>query len=204
MTRIYLSGPMTGYADYNRAAFDRATAALETLPDVVVWSPPRDSTLTAEASWEQHLRHDLTAMLACEVVVVLPGWEASRGASLEVDVAHAIGMPVLPLAVAEPRWRRPVDADFAADDRAGLLLRTPEGYIAPGHLDPEAFRRDVLAFERATYPPDSTLAVEDVELDDVGHAHALVLDREGDEQLFRFVDPEQHPEALAVTWVRTD
>lgn len=30
-------------------------------------------------------------------IAVLPGWECSRGARLEVDVAHALRLPVLPV-----------------------------------------------------------------------------------------------------------
>ena len=94
----YISGPMSGYPDYNRAAFHAAAAALRVSRDV---ANPAELVLGEDAEWADYMRHHL-ATIADEVteVVVLPGWEASRGARLEVHVAHALGIQVVPLAVA--------------------------------------------------------------------------------------------------------
>lgn len=46
------------------------------------------------------LRADAEALVGSDVVVVLPGWEDSKGCVIEVTLAHALRIPVLPLAEA--------------------------------------------------------------------------------------------------------
>ncbi|MCK9601527.1 MAG: DUF4406 domain-containing protein [Sphaerochaeta sp.] len=93
--RIYIAGPMTGYPDYNRDSFEVAAIALKLHNHESV--NPREHDLPDDAPWADHLRADLTDLLTVDAVAVLPGWECSRGASLEVHVAHALGMTVKPL-----------------------------------------------------------------------------------------------------------
>ena len=45
-------------------------------------------------TWEDYMRDDLTALLTCTHIVMLPGWEQSRGARLEKYVAEHLGMSV--------------------------------------------------------------------------------------------------------------
>ncbi|MCK9601337.1 MAG: DUF4406 domain-containing protein [Sphaerochaeta sp.] len=93
--RIYIAGPMTGYPDYNRDAFEVAAIALR----LHGHEPhnPRESAVPDDAPWSDHLRADIANLIAQEAVAVLPGWECSRGAALEVHIARAIGMNVKPL-----------------------------------------------------------------------------------------------------------
>lgn len=43
------------------------------------------------------MRADIKALCDCDHVVVLPGWEKSRGATLEVFIATQLGMRVTTL-----------------------------------------------------------------------------------------------------------
>lgn len=107
MTRLYISGPVTGVADDNRLAFSWAQARL------------------MEAGYEADVPHSLvepddsheTAMLLCvneltertqkpgirypvpyyDGVALLDGWEDSKGARLEKQVAEACGIPCKPV-----------------------------------------------------------------------------------------------------------
>lgn len=97
MSRVYISGPMTGYPVYNRGAFEVAANILRALGHDPV---DPGETETPGLSWSDYLRADLRLLTDCDAVAVLPGWEASRGAALEVHVAHALGMTVLPI----DRW----------------------------------------------------------------------------------------------------
>lgn len=96
MIWIYISGPMTGYANLNRDAFENAGIILAARGYVPV-SPADIVPPSKTPEWSDYLRADLAVLVLCEGVAVLPGWEASRGAQLEVHVAHALGMNVLPI-----------------------------------------------------------------------------------------------------------
>jgi hypothetical protein len=91
--KVYISGPMTGYPEFNYPAFRAAEARLSSLGH----EPLNPARHPEQASWADYLRLDLVDVLAADAVAVLPGWECSRGARLEVHVAHALGMTVLPV-----------------------------------------------------------------------------------------------------------
>ena len=92
--RIYISGPMTGYPDYNFPAFASAANRLRAIGFNVV-SPHEFGEGDPSKTWADYLRQDLAAMLdGCNSVATLHGWEKSRGATLEVHVAQALGMQV--------------------------------------------------------------------------------------------------------------
>lgn len=98
MTRVYVSGPMTGISHFNFPAFIKAVEGLRVQGHDVV-SPHElahaDGGRPGSIPWHQYLREDLIAMLTCDAIVVLPGWDGSRGSTLEVFVATQVGMSVL-------------------------------------------------------------------------------------------------------------
>ncbi|MGK2897240.1 MAG: DUF4406 domain-containing protein [Burkholderiaceae bacterium] len=93
MKRVYLSGPMTGYPDLNFPAFNAEAARLRGLGFDVV--NPVDVNVDPSASWHECLRKDLAALLTCDAIALLPGWERSKGAQLELHVAHRIDMEIV-------------------------------------------------------------------------------------------------------------
>lgn len=97
MKRIYLSGPMTGLPGLNFSAFNLAAAQLRALGYEVV-NPAEKQSELGELSWEAYLREDLRDMLTCDTIALLPGWEASKGAHLELHVAHRVGITVVDVA----------------------------------------------------------------------------------------------------------
>ena len=94
--RVYISGPMTGYPEYNHPAFHAAEADLTALGYDVL--NPARHPVASGMTWADYLRADLADVILADAVALLPGWEASRGARLEVHVAHALGMSTLPIA----------------------------------------------------------------------------------------------------------
>lgn len=92
MKRIYLSGPMSGIPEHNFPAFNAAAARLRALGYDVV--NPVDINPDPGKSWHECLRADLLAMLTCDTLALLPGWQGSAGAHLEMNVAHRIAMPI--------------------------------------------------------------------------------------------------------------
>lgn len=95
--KVYLSGPMSGIAEHNYPAFTHAAARLRGAGyDVVsaheVEHP--DNGNPGSLPWGDYLRNDLAAMLGCDTIALLPNWNLSRGATLELYVATQIGMTI--------------------------------------------------------------------------------------------------------------
>ena len=89
--RIYLAGPMTGLPDFNRPAFHAAAKELRDAGHEV--ESPAESTLPEGSTWQEYMKDGISRMLSCEAVALLPGWQGSRGASLEVEVALTLHIP---------------------------------------------------------------------------------------------------------------
>ena len=84
---IYLAGPITGNPDY-LADFARWERFL-TDKDHQVFNPALLGEV-AGWSWADYLRRDIPYLLDCEALFAMPGWEGSRGAQLEVDLARRL------------------------------------------------------------------------------------------------------------------
>lgn len=95
MTRLYISGPMTGLPEFNFPAFYAAAAALRAKGLEVV--NPAEINATTDGDWHQYLREDIKALCDCDGIVLLPGWEGSKGAHLELHVAHRLGLQIATL-----------------------------------------------------------------------------------------------------------
>lgn len=93
MTRtVYISGPITGIPDLNRFAFSFVEGCIRARG----LTPVNPHTLCDPSlSWSQCMRADIAALCACDAILLLPGWERSNGAQLEVHVAHRLGIEVL-------------------------------------------------------------------------------------------------------------
>lgn len=96
--KIYIAGPMRGIPDFNFPAFKEATATLREAGHQVVsphekdeavpgFDPGRAETLSVLCGADT-MSWDLQQVLAAEAIVLLSGWENSRGAQLERLVAE--------------------------------------------------------------------------------------------------------------------
>ena len=95
MTRIiYISGPITGMIEDNQPAFAAMAAQLRADGPTVINPHELFREVFRPLTWEDYMRDDLTALLTCTHLVLLPGWESSRGARLEKYVAEHLGMSV--------------------------------------------------------------------------------------------------------------
>lgn len=91
--RLYLAGPMTGFEDFNFPAFNKMAAKLRAIGYIV--ENPAEHGVVDDAEWRDYMAYDLTRLGLCGQVAVLPGWENSKGARLEVHIARELGMPVV-------------------------------------------------------------------------------------------------------------
>ena len=101
--KIYIAGPMSGVEDWNFPAFFEAERQLLELGHEVVNPAHNDGSTYEEAlasanagkhSWDWYMRRDLTNLITCDAVCLLPEWRNSKGASLEVQVAKGLDMPL--------------------------------------------------------------------------------------------------------------
>lgn len=99
MTTLYVAGPMTGYPDFNYPEFRRVGAVLAERGYTVlnpVDAEEHNPTPGTPQPWDWYMRHALRMVLEADALALLPGWAASRGASLEVQVARALGLAAEP------------------------------------------------------------------------------------------------------------
>lgn len=91
---IYLSGPMTGLPDYNRPAFNEVAKELRA-QGKSVFNPadigPKENIMPR--AW--YMRKDIEGLMKSDSVYLLPGWEESEGARLEVEIAKQLELPII-------------------------------------------------------------------------------------------------------------
>lgn len=96
---VYLSGPMSGYPGLNYDAFHTAEKIINQSDPTIEVINPASVDLGEHGSWEAYMRHHIEVIVRdVHAIVTLPGFECSRGAALEVYLAHQLGIPVMPLA----------------------------------------------------------------------------------------------------------
>lgn len=107
--RVYIAGPIAGYPDANRAAFEDAADRLRALGHVPInphevtpyehegdCPPGLPGGEAATHNAPCYMRTDITAMLTCDAIYLLPGWQKSEGARIEYLIAaHVCGLDVL-------------------------------------------------------------------------------------------------------------
>lgn len=90
--KVYIAGPMTGLPDWNFPAFAEAAKLLSGEGhDVVNPAALHDHT---DQPWLFYMKSALKAMLDCDSVYALHGCSMSKGASIELQLARSLGMPV--------------------------------------------------------------------------------------------------------------
>lgn len=87
---LYIAGPMSGYDSFNYPAFFDAEAALRAAGYDTL-NPARNSK---QSSWDDYMRAAIAQVIQAAGVAVLPDWQMSAGAALEVHIAHALRVPV--------------------------------------------------------------------------------------------------------------
>ena len=91
MKTIYISGPMSGIEFHNYPAFHAAAKHLRAQGYTVINPAEIEPD---EQTWEAFMRADIKALMDADAVAVLPGWEQSRGAKIEVELARQLGMEI--------------------------------------------------------------------------------------------------------------
>jgi nucleoside 2-deoxyribosyltransferase len=94
--KLYLAGPMSGLPEHNFPAFFSGAAKLRTAGYNVVNPAERETRAEMLAmGYTLNLKADIKLVVDCDGVALLPGWENSKGAKLEISVARALNIPVM-------------------------------------------------------------------------------------------------------------
>lgn len=150
--KVYIAGPMSGHDDWNFPAFFEAERQLLGMGYEVI-NPAHNDGPTVELAlksagepsnpnhtWAYYMKRDLPHVLGVDAICLLPGWQKSKGASLEVTVAKAIGLPLMILKDGELRPRIEVVGlsgyARAGKDTAAAWYVKNHGYTRMSFADP--------------------------------------------------------------------
>jgi uncharacterized protein DUF4406 len=100
--KVYISGVISKGGTLSEDEINRNLARFEAARVVLLnqghepWSPvhhiPENGKPSTDyASWVAYMRQDIAALVGCDAIFMIPGWEESRGARLEVHVARELG-----------------------------------------------------------------------------------------------------------------
>lgn len=119
MTTLLISGPMTGYEDFNRPAFNLAADRLRAAGFTVL-NPADNKAPNDNPTWADWMRLALAQLVQADGIALLTGWSSSPGARIEERLACDLGMP----RGSVPHW-----ATQAAHDAYMTRLLTKEAKV---------------------------------------------------------------------------
>ena len=88
--KVYISGSITGDADYMQT-FQRAEEHLTDQGYEVI--NPINLPHNHGKSYSEYMKEDIKALLLCDSIYMIPGWNNSPGAQFELQVANMCGIP---------------------------------------------------------------------------------------------------------------
>ena len=88
--RIYISGPITGTADYEER-FAAAASAIKADGHTYV-NPAMLTRFMPDISYETCMAIDMEYLTRCDAICLLPGWARSQGCKVEREAAIKHGL----------------------------------------------------------------------------------------------------------------
>jgi hypothetical protein len=97
--QVYISGPISlngtlssAQVELNRRRFKAVALWLRRRQHVPL--DPTDQAVVEGWQWADYMRVALAQLLRAQAILLLPGWQESRGSRLEHQVAVALGMEI--------------------------------------------------------------------------------------------------------------
>lgn len=103
--KVYIAGPMRGIPEYNIPAFDEATRKWQEMGHMVYspaalvrampYGPQKNHPIDEDRQRAIHIAQmDLGCLYHCDAIALLPGWENSMGAAMELALAQFLGLDI--------------------------------------------------------------------------------------------------------------
>lgn len=107
MSKVFISGPITGVENYRKAFAERENALKEMgyiVVNAVKVGDGLAQRLHREPHYEEYMKETLSQLLECDCVSMLDGWEESKGASFEHQTAEIAGIPFVDIKMFSRKW----------------------------------------------------------------------------------------------------
>lgn len=90
---IYIAGKVSGIEMEARVIFKRAEIKLKLQGHEVI--NPMELEHDHDKTWQSYMRECIIGMMRADVIYLLPNWRESKGARIEVQLAHNLGIKIL-------------------------------------------------------------------------------------------------------------
>ena len=90
--KIYIAGAITGVADYIERFNSYREAMREIFPEDELICP--HDFVAQKTGWISALLKCIEVLSGCDAIIMMPGWEGSRGANIEKQFALEMGIRV--------------------------------------------------------------------------------------------------------------
>jgi hypothetical protein len=104
--KCYLAGPMAGLPKHNYPLFIEATEYLRHRDYDIISPVECINNEGGSISWQDCMRRDLGQLVICNKIFLLPDWQQSRGATLELFISAMLGLSIYTIKVVEENGNR--------------------------------------------------------------------------------------------------
>ncbi len=97
MKTVYIAGAVTGLNNISVSKKFQLKEQELTAQGHIVFNPVRfiEMNKLQHLEWADIMRECITHLMQCDELHLLPCWQISKGATLERDIAHRLGMPII-------------------------------------------------------------------------------------------------------------
>ncbi len=91
--RVYISGAISNNPNF-KLQFELAEASLRSQGFEVINPAKMNDVMPESATWREYMDITLDLLKICDIIYMLDGWEASKGAQVEFNYAMGVKMGI--------------------------------------------------------------------------------------------------------------